>query len=573
MVVLNMLQHIPTEVVAAKVLPLLCGRDVVLLDSATLSHRSRQALCKAFAITLPVLLRLSGKDFELEYTAWKWFWRRSIPIILFPKARSFHQLSKMIGNENLTHGNVHLCYWGKEDSLSFARVFQIPALMQMVSGLSIIFKSAEDPILRNINAFPNLASVTVEDHSVLTEDMLVVMLRGVAPLKGLALRTTTARVTDAVVDALWRHAPTLESISLPPPFTTGPPQSLHVLYAQCSNLHTLCLENAFITAHTFSAIPESTMIAIATGCPKLRVVRVAATDPRADTLAIFASRCPELQSIDSFMYTVRLTDAGLAALVSNCANFTHLRSASWTVTNEAVVHAAHTLLARLQYVALQAPRKCEVDHTGSTMHTLLLAASFMQDLRTFSLSKSTAGTGLLGALARNCTQLRTVHIACNATAEGVTALATQNPLLEKLLLLSGGWLCDEVVIKIAASCPALKELKADSFPGPSPLTDAALVILAQRCPKLTELMGLSGAALTDAFVLALAKYCPDLAVLTLEHSPLVTESALTTLVQRCQKVMLFVCNSAIDENAIARLCTAAGERRVSRAMWTTPPGP
>jgi hypothetical protein len=573
MVVLNTLQHIPTEVVATKVLPLLCGRDVVLLDSATLSHSSRQALCKAFAITLPVLLRLGGKDFELEYTAWKWFWRRSIPIILSPKARSFHQLSKMIGNENLTHGNVHLCYRGKEDSLSFARVFQIPALKQKVSRLSIIFKSAEDPILQNINAFSNLVSVTVEDPSVLTEEMLVVMLRGVAPLKDLALRTTTVMMTDAVVDALWRHAPTLESISLPPPFTTVPPQSLHVLYAQCSNLHTLCLENAFITAHTFSAIPESTMIAIATGCPKLRVVRVAATDPRADTLAIFASRCPELQSIDSFMYTVRLTDAGLAALVSNCANFTHLRSASWTVTNEAVVHAAHTLLARLQYVALQAPRKSEVDHTGSAMHTLLLAASYMRDLRTFSLSKNTAGTGLLGALARNCTQLRTVHIACNATAEGVTVLVARNPLLEKLLLSSGGWLCDEVVIKIAASCPALKELKADSFPGPSPLTDAALVTLAQSCPKLTELMGLSGAALTDASVLALAEHCPDLAVLTLEHSPLVTEAALTTLVQRCQKVMLFVCNSAIDADAIARLCTAAGQRRVSRAMWTTPPGP
>jgi hypothetical protein len=99
------------------------------------------------------------------------------------------------------------------------------------------------------------------------------------------------------------------------------------------------------------------------------------------------------------------------------------------------------------------------------------------------------------------------------------------------------------------------------------------VTLAQSCPKLTELMGLSGAALTDAFVLALAKHCPDLAVLTLEHSPLVTEAALTTLVHRCQKVMLFVCNSAIDSDAVARLCAAAGERRVSRSMWTTPPGP
>jgi hypothetical protein len=55
--------------------------------------------------------------------------------------------------------------------------------------------------------------------------------------------------------------------------------------------------------------------------------------------------------------------------------------------------------------------------------------------------------------------------------------------------------------------------------------------------------------------MALAERCPNLETVYLQHSPLVTEAALTTLAQRCPKLdLLKVCEASMDKAAIARIC-------------------
>jgi hypothetical protein len=51
MTILDVLLCVPAEVVAANLFPLLAGRELVRLDSASLSHRARQVLTVVFAMS------------------------------------------------------------------------------------------------------------------------------------------------------------------------------------------------------------------------------------------------------------------------------------------------------------------------------------------------------------------------------------------------------------------------------------------------------------------------------------------------------------------------------------------
>jgi hypothetical protein len=563
---LELLLDIPADVMAAKLFPLLSGQDVVRLDSAYLAHHFRQASRKVFDVCAPVPLQLyTSREFELEYAAWGWFWKRSLPFVPSPNKRRIHELAKMIGYEHLVYGYVHIDYWGDVDPMTIGRVLSEPSLVQKVSQLSVsFFRSAEDMILRNLQVFTNLDSLWVEYPETLSDELLLAMLQMAAPLKEIALGGEV-HVTDTMLEALMRHAPTLMSTRLTPFGATS--LNLYRFYAQCKNLHTLNLSCGFEPwTCRFTPVPASAVTAIATGCPRLRTVWVGLVDHGVDALTVFATHCPELQSM-SGMTSLYLTDAGLAALTGNCVNFVKLQSTYWAVTDETVVHAAQALLARLQHVALFELTESEYSDTYS--RTLVKAVAYMCDLQTFHLTGSDPTVRLQALLALKCTKLRSVLLTCEdrcndpAVGEAIAAVASRNPLLEKLrwtghgwISVGNGWLSDGALVTIAASCPLLQELYVQEAAA-SFLTDASLMALAQGCPKLTVVQGLSGPALTDASVIALADHCPRLTRVNLKHSPLVTEAALTTLVQRCLELQqIHVCANSMDASAMSRISAA-----------------
>jgi hypothetical protein len=557
--VLELLLCLPAVVVGANVFPLLFGCDVVRLDSAHQSHRSRKALKKVYDKCAPVSLQLDAKDgFELEHAAWEWFWKRSMPLIPSPNQRSFNEVAKMIGNENLVHGDIHLASCGEVDSVATDRVLGVPALVQKVSQLSVSIQSAQDVVVQNLQLFTSLSSLSVKTRGAATEEVLLALLRGAAPLKDLTLNAVV-RVTDTVLEALMRHAPTMESARHNPEASTS--LNLYNFYAQCKNLHTLSLYGEFDLETCMSIpIPATCVVAIATGCPRLKTVWLGGLEPGFDALTVFASHCPELQSLDG-MRSLRLTNAGLAALTNNCANFSTLQSTSWEVTDGLVVHAAQPVLSRLQHVALLGGKKSA--HSDSHSRALLTAIAYMHNVQTFSLDEADAEVRLQALLALNSSRLHSVSITseddrCDPALGGaevarVMAVVTRNPLLQELRMSGNSWLSDDVLEAIAASCPLLRELYARSSAA-STLTDAAVVALVQGCPKLSVMEGLSGPALTDASVMALAEHCSDLYIVNLLHSPQVTETALTALVQKCPGLeVLHVCGSSIDAAAVFRL--------------------
>jgi hypothetical protein len=108
--------------------------------------------------------------------------------------------------------------------------------MRKVSHLSLAPQVPQDIVLQNLNLFSNLASLRVDASCDLSEEMLVEILRGAAPLRELTSPCVLS-VTSFVRNALMRHAPTLESAAL---FALGPTSlNLYNFYAQCRNLRTL----------------------------------------------------------------------------------------------------------------------------------------------------------------------------------------------------------------------------------------------------------------------------------------------------------------------------------------------
>jgi hypothetical protein len=301
------------------------------------------------------------------------------------------------------------------------------------------------------------------------------------------------------------------------------------------------------------------VLAIAQGCPKLQIISVGRFEDGFDALTVFATHCSDLQSLECVL-SLHLADPGLAALSNNCANFSSLLGPFWQVTNESVVHAAHLLLSRLQHVSLYGSKRLAQFYINN--NTLPQAVAYMRGLQTLRLGFCEPPICLQVLSALNCTQLRSVVIHCGdllndpVVAAAVTAIVTSNPLLEQLDLPGNGWLSDDVLTIIAASCPLLQELCAD-YEIPSALTDVAVVALAQGCPKLTVMEGLSGPALTDASVIALTECCSDLSKVYLEHSPQVTETALIALAEKCLTLeVLQVCASSLDKAAVKRIRAA-----------------
>jgi hypothetical protein len=134
---------------------------------------------------------------------------------------------------------------------------------------------------------------------------------------------------------------------------------------------------------------------------------------------------------------------------------------------------------------------------------------------------------LLAACAGQLLSLRLQH--CRHLSKSLLAhVAARHPLLTSLDL-SGGVLSDQLVF--AALPPPLRSLDLSHC---SRLSDAAVVVLAQRCSQLTRLDLSCCSELTDAAVFALAVRCPALASLSLSRCHHVSAAAAVALCCSCR---------------------------------------
>jgi hypothetical protein len=492
MKIIMLLVDTPAEVATAKIFPLLSARDFVRLDSANLSHRTRR-LTRCFrGMTSSVSLR-HMTDQKLECTAWEWFWARSAVIIPSRNKVNLEQLSRMVGNEHLVRGAINLTYEGSTHSELCDRVLGIQAAARKVWQLEVTIDEPGDPLLRVPSSLTNLKVLCISLSNGPHEKVLSTLLEGCAPLLSLTVNGDLT-LTDTLRTALQRHVPTLTALFLTAGFSTA--TDLYDWVAQCSNLRSLRLREG-LPPHIDddTAMPAASVLAIARGSPNLQALEISQTDPGIDALTVFASHCPDLRhfcSLDT-LASSNITNTALATLASDCPGLTTLWNVGCGVTDEAVVHAAESWLSRLQQVSLRGlePFLEGGDGNGdedgaetggpesvvSAYHnTLTLAMAHLRDVRALSLSMfHELGSEQLQVLASRCTKLQSLHLPGEQFfpdqhdfGDAVIAIVARNPLLETISVPGKKWLRDDVMTAVAASCPLLHELRAQT--GPTALT-------------------------------------------------------------------------------------------------------
>jgi hypothetical protein len=559
---------------ASAVFAMLAAHDVVRLDSANLCRRSRQTLKGQYAKCPPWKFQHYRGSNEFDLIEYEWFWKREMHIVS-NREINMDFLSKMMGNERFMHGDVDLLYAGTKDQDRdlCAQLFTVPTLARKVSKLRILSITEADPLLQHLPALSNLKGIEfVDGGSYLPEHLFVGILRAAVPLGSFHIGDKFA-VTDATMEALTNHSQTLTALSLSLRPLGAAARIMYDCIARCSNLLDLYLDGwPDLETLESESLPASAVTIIAAGCRKLQTVCIRPADPDIDIFAVFALYCADLRSIGSAASMLgnelRLTDEGLISLAANCPRFTTLDNVIWAVREESAVHGADRMLSRLQDVSLRG-RESSLAHPETQYNsTLAQAMAHMRDLQTFRTVNFALEGAELVLLATHCTQLRTMLLSNavpyypEAVGGAIAAIAAHNPQLSRLQVPGNDWLRDDVVTTIATSCPRLSALLT-SGGGPSALTDEAVIALALGCPGLQSPNGLSGPQLTDASVLAFAEHCPDLRTLYLEHSSLVTEEALTTLVRNCRKMeRLSVRRNTIDAAALQRLRAAAGSRKI-----------
>ena len=136
-------------------------------------------------------------------------------------------------------------------------------------------------------------------------------------------------------------------------------------------------------------------------------------------------------------------------------------------------------------------------------------------------------------VAQACPQLECLCLAeCGVTDAALWAVAQGCPHLKKLDV-SQNLVSNTAMETVVQACPELECLCLAACG----VTDAALWAVAQSCPQLKEL-NVSLNLVSNAAIQAVAKGCPQLIKLNVIGCPMLTESAILSIVQSCSHVRI-----------------------------------
>ena len=198
------------------------------------------------------------------------------------------------------------------------------------------------------------------------------------------------------------------------------------------------------------------------------------------------------------------------------------------------------LVARnLQWVAHHCPelRYLVLDHTfpdgGNLTEAIQAVAGGCSRLRHLDSGGNSLSNAPIETVAQACPHLECLCLAdCDVTDAALRAVAQRCPHLKKLDV-SENRVSNAAIRTVAQACPQLECLCLAACG----VTDAALWAVAQSCPQLKEL-NVSLNLVSNAAIQAVAKGCPQLIKLNVIGCPMLTESAILSIVQSCSHVRI-----------------------------------
>ena len=170
---------------------------------------------------------------------------------------------------------------------------------------------------------------------------------------------------------------------------------------------------------------------------------------------------------------------------------------------------------------------------GNLSEAIQAVAGGCSRLRHLDSGGNSLSNALIETVAQACPHLECLCLAdCDVTDAALWAVAQRCPHLKKLDV-SENRVSNAAIRTVAQACPQLECLCLAACG----VTDAALWAVAQSCPQLKEL-NVSLNRVSNATIQAVAKGCPQLKKLNVIGCPMLTESAILSIVQSCPHVRI-----------------------------------
>ena len=170
---------------------------------------------------------------------------------------------------------------------------------------------------------------------------------------------------------------------------------------------------------------------------------------------------------------------------------------------------------------------------GNLSEAIQAVAGGCSRLRHLDSGGNSLSNASIETVAQACPQLECLCLAeCGVTDAALWAVAQRCPHLKKLDV-SENLVSNAAIKTVAQACPQLECLCLTGCG----VTDAALWAVAQSCPQLKEL-NVSLNLVSNAAIQAVAKGCPQLIKLNVIGCPMLTESAILSIVQSCSHVRI-----------------------------------
>jgi hypothetical protein len=537
----DLVWRLPAETVGGPIFDMLVCRDLIQLDSATLSTELRMVLhSDIFPRSSPRLLYVFG---ERQLEVCLWLLHRNIPV-LNVDIRSNNVNNELLAQKkHLIRGEVTLKCRSMDELNSWYGQLQKYGSNDMISRLQCFASTGGTmPFLESMQC-TNLKSLAFFGNPSCDTTPWLEWCLQICPT-----------VTDVYVSDMQNL--TTESFELPA-FTCGTLTTVHLQRCGITNAMVLCvgrycraLQNFFLHETTLWYLLESSavrqdplqetgLVAIAEGCPRLQEVSFPEHMRTVGVLQAFAGSCPRLRALRT--PNCAISARTLHTLSTNCPGLVEL-SAEWGKTINADLRTASDGTSAAQLLSglrvLEVTLRANQDWEVQVDEAVLAFSRCCRRLTRFTLC---------------CTTLKSVTVYPPLGA-ALAALAQNNPSVTAVTL--QGFSCDQSsdthMAVVAQSWPMLHTLEVEGGLG-----DAALTAFARNCHRLNNVMCPGAVQLTNRSVLTLAEYCHELLFVHLPHSLLVSEAALLKLVQNTPRLYKLTVPVTMSTEARERLEAAA----------------
>jgi hypothetical protein len=604
-----MLLSLPSEYLGVHVLSMLSIGELVMLDSASLSHGARHNLHDSFSRILCVDLSTSEDHYICDDpSVWTWFWKRQAPISNISPNRC--HVNRLSGGIHLVRAPVRICFKENTESGECTLLSSTEAA-EMITEI-VIFDTAD--AAEAVVLLPRLQGVRSisADSQNIGIDLAVAVLKVSTHLQELSLHTV---ISAGLIDRIVALAPTLHQLAMRCDILAEPHCSR--IAHHCRHLTGLTLSNGWTDDETDLDSIWLGMWSLAQGCTELRDVtlNLYVTELPGEYLLPFATHCPKLQQLSSYNKAL-FSNSVAAALLSNSTSLKKLECV-WAVTSEDTVNQAGLLLSKLKYCALHyssdipsayepqasaslpvrvsdtasdaeidsynseqpavtsaelspgdvgseadgGENASEAEGSGSidiqvafrkdTEHTLNIALGYLHDVTELTLDSFQDVTAVsLNRIALHCTWLTFLALVkCPLPAAAETA---------------------EALITLFQRNPGLITLRLTNNDW---LTDPVVEAVASCCPRMREMKfqradycsGLhcdTPSFVTDGALAKLAAVCKDLRTLAGLSGPYITDAGVQYLAQHCPHLRYVdLAHCELFEDTLVRLVQCCRELR------------